>query len=154
MKKHSPKKPHKKVGKHKKMKSQKGFTMIELILVIAVLGILSAVALPSFYDFTASARASARDGVIGGVRSGVNMYRSNQLATGASPIVPATLDSAADGACNAANACFGGVMQDPINDGKWTRASSGASYTWDGDGDGTADMTCAFDSTTGSFTCT
>ncbi len=51
------------------MKNQKGFTMIELVVVIVVLGILAAVAIPKFVDISAEAKTAALDGVVGGIAS-------------------------------------------------------------------------------------
>ena len=51
------------------MNNQKGFTLIELVIVIVILGILAATALPRFADLTGDAELAARDGILGGVRS-------------------------------------------------------------------------------------
>lgn len=51
-----------------------GFTLVELVIVIVVLGILSAVAVPKFFDFTTDAKEAACKGALGGVRSAVANY--------------------------------------------------------------------------------
>lgn len=72
-------------------KQQSGFTLIELIMVIVVLGILAAFALPKFADFSTEARVSAVQGAAGAIKSASAIAHSAHLAgqstTSGSPAV-------------------------------------------------------------------
>ena len=59
-----------------KPRAQAGFTMIELIVVIVILGVLAATALPKFIDLRGNAEQAAIDGVAGAAASAMNLNYS------------------------------------------------------------------------------
>ena len=65
------------------MKKQQGFTLIELIVVIVILGILSAIALPKFVNLSGDARGSVVRGVAGAMAAANALVsaRANILGT-------------------------------------------------------------------------
>jgi prepilin-type N-terminal cleavage/methylation domain-containing protein len=56
------------------MKKSKGFTLIELMIVVAIIGILSAIAIPKFADLIRKSNEGATKGNLGAIRSAMSIY--------------------------------------------------------------------------------
>jgi MSHA pilin protein MshA len=73
-------------------RKEKGFTLIELVMVIVILGILAAFALPRFADFGTEARTATIKGAAGSVRSAAAIAHSRWVADGSVAGDPVDLD--------------------------------------------------------------
>jgi prepilin-type N-terminal cleavage/methylation domain-containing protein len=63
--------------------SEAGFTLIELVIVIVILGILAAVAIPKYEDMREQARTAALKGQLGSIRSAVSIQYARNALNGA-----------------------------------------------------------------------
>jgi MSHA pilin protein MshA len=63
-------------------KQQSGFTLVELVIVIVILGLLAATALPRFINITQDARIASVQGIAGGLRSAASLARAQLLVSG------------------------------------------------------------------------
>lgn len=82
---------------------QSGFTMIELIMVIVILGILAAIAMPRFVDLSSDAKTSALSGVAGAAASAMAInyaacVTTNHVASVAAPFRCKRVDNCDDAA--------------------------------------------------------
>jgi len=74
-------------------KRTRGFTLIELIVVILILGILAAIAAPKFVDLTGQARVAALNGLRAAVSSASTLANGLQVAQGLTPDQSVTIEN-------------------------------------------------------------
>jgi type IV pilus assembly protein PilA len=72
-------------------KLQQGFTLIELMIVVAIIGILAAIAVPAYQDYTVRARVSEAASLSSGVRTAIDVAYSEGIDLDSLPTTPATL---------------------------------------------------------------
>ncbi|MFN0116967.1 MAG: type IV pilin protein [Elusimicrobiota bacterium] len=58
--------------------NKKGFTLIELMIVVAIIGILAAVAIPRFADLVTKSKEASVKGTLGALRSAISIYYGDQ----------------------------------------------------------------------------
>jgi len=101
--------------------NKKGFTLIELIMVIVILGILAAVAVPKFIDLKGDAQVSRRDNLTGALRSAVNILHANYILHSGSAYTVTDVVGSVD--AQGLVPVVGGIAS-------ITAAKDGITYTW------------------------
>ncbi len=69
---------------------QKGFTLVELMIVVAIIGILASIAVPSYQEYVRRARASGATGVLADMRIKMEQYYQDNRRYSGGPCTPAT----------------------------------------------------------------
>ena len=106
----------------KRKKNEKGFTLIELIIVIVILGIIAGVAVPKFIGLSSSARVSSARGVGGAISGTIQSAHAGYLINGAGS------DYDADAVLLATNFSGGVVVTNAAN--VLTFVSGPDTFTW------------------------
>ena len=105
------------------MKNNKGFTLIELIMVTIILGILAAVAVPRYMGTVSQAEAAAEKAVVDALKAAVENYATQEFLEKGRYDYPANPFSLVDvdGYC--------GTCDDGMVDGSWKYESNGDDHT-------------------------
>lgn len=122
------------------MSKRAGFTLIELIVVILILGILAAIAAPRFVNLTSQARASALNGLRAAVSSAATLANALQVAQGLASDASVTIEGQTVTMVNAYPSQASGGIDRAVNFDANTFATSGSmTFTVSG-----APATCSF----------
>jgi len=126
------------------MQNQKGFTLIELIVVIVILGILAATALPKFIDFKDDAGTAAAAGVAGGLASASAINYAGKAV--GKTVTPDPLNGAVATVCDSTK--LGGLLTSGWPAGFTVASATGSPATCASGGT----VTCTVTNTTSSKT--
>ncbi len=108
------------------LRGRQGFTLIELLVVMIIVAVLAVMTLPKFFDISKKGELEVGRSIYASVKSGINIYRSNDLiANGAPGSYPAQLDAApANSSASPANPFFDVVLDHGIEKQNWSKENT------------------------------
>ena len=110
------------------LKNRKGFTLVEVVIVLTVMALLAVAALPRIINIITQAKKGSRDNIIAAVREGIMLQKVSSISENA-PLgaYPANLDTLPMGGCNVGTGCFVNVLEpgQGITDFRWGKAIGG-----------------------------
>ena len=121
-------------------RNSKGFTLIELVTVIAILGVLAAMTVPKFFSLQTKARIEVEAQVIGTIRAGLETYAADRIvqagtktyptATTAGNLLSTVLNPVPDGWTFGGNTAAEGTITHTRSDSTvtWVYTVSGDTY--------------------------
>jgi len=118
----------------------RAFTLVELIAVVVVLAILSAVAIPKYIDYATQAKSSACRATLGAARSAIANFYSNSASNGSTAFPTLTELNT-----------VGTVMQEPIAVNPFNNSATVAAATWSATPPTTGSAGWNYDATAGKF---
>ena len=120
-------------------RNSKGFTLIELVTVIAILGVLAAMTVPKFFSLQIKAIIEVENQIIGTIRAGLETYGANQIVFAGTKTYPATSVNLLSAVLNPVPGGWSfttGASSGTITDGSrsdstvtYSYSTTGASYT-------------------------
>ena len=135
-----------------KLKAKKGFTLVELIVVIAIIGVLAAILVPTMLGYVTSSRVTSANSTASSLKNNIDTFLTNadtagygmKLSSGAQCTLTMTID--ADGEWTVAvgaGTAFGEGEGDGATGSGTDAFKTGGSLQWEDEGTTTADMTKA-----------
>ena len=120
-------------------RNERGFTLIELVTVIAILGVLAAMTVPKFFSLQTKAKVEVENQIIGSIRAGLETFGANEIVQNGTKTYPAHASAAlltavlnpSPAEWKFTTGASEGTIEHTRTDSliTWTYSASGATYT-------------------------